>query len=179
MEIGAFGKIGRAGLNALKERQHSAKRITRLDEDILESLHLVKTIIQLRPERVIYTAPPLIKRFVGASDAAWESQVGTGGFLIVLLDKDVQERIARVAVVDDAWYEAWENHTNYIAQLELVMILVAILSCAEKLRGRRGVWFIDNVAALMALVKGRSRNSDLDKMAGAIHAAMFSLRTWI
>ena len=50
-----------------------------------------------------------------------------------------------------------------------------VLGAAGQLRGRRGIWFVDNVAALMALVKGRSDVEELEKMAELIHAMMFAL----
>ncbi len=57
------------------------------------------------------------------------------------------------------------------------MVLVALLSEPAKFRGTRGVWFIDNVAALMAVVRGRSDNPELDHMASMIQAVLFSLQT--
>ena len=63
-----------------------------------------------------------------------------------------------------------------IAQLELIMVLVALVRHAGGLRGRRGVWWIDNVCVLMALIKGRSDQPDLDRMSMLIHTAMFALR---
>ena len=59
------------------------------------------------------------------------------------------------------------------------MVLVELINDAGSFKGRRGVWFIDNVAALMALVRGSSRNPDLNRMAGQIHALRFTHRAWI
>jgi hypothetical protein len=39
-----------------------------------------------------------------------------------------------------------------------------------------GFWFIDNVSALMSLVKGRSRVRDLDEISLIIHMVLFSLK---
>ena len=39
-----------------------------------------------------------------------------------------------------------------------------------------GIWFVDNIAALMSLIRGRSNNDELDSMAGAIHGLLFALR---
>ena len=59
------------------------------------------------------------------------------------------------------------------------MVLIAMLKLPDELRGKRGIWFIDNIAALMALVRGRSNSTDLDKLAGSIHAALFAMQTWM
>ena len=37
------------------------------------------------------------------------------------------------------------------------------------------VWFVDNVAALMALIKGRSDHEELDHMAQIAHSLLFHL----
>ena len=76
-------------------------------------------------------------------------------------------------------YNLWGPHDTYIAQLELMMVLAAVLDVGPALRLRRGVWFIDNVAALMALVRGRSNEPALDHMALLIHLALFVLRAWV
>ena len=59
------------------------------------------------------------------------------------------------------------------------MVLVALLEQPARFRGRRGVWFIDNVASLMAVVRGRSDNPELDHIASMIQAVLFSLETWM
>lgn len=46
---------------------------------------------------------------------------------------------------------------------------------APYVRQRHGFWFIDNVAALMALIRGRSSTRELDAMAGAVHAVLCGL----
>ena len=43
-------------------------------------------------------------------------------------------------------------------------------------RHRHGLWFLDNVAAVMTLVRGRSSNADLAKLGHLIHLALFALR---
>ena len=59
------------------------------------------------------------------------------------------------------------------------MILVALYKEARRLRGKSGIWFVDNAAATHALVTGSSRQHDLNVMAGAIHALAFQLQTHI
>ena len=40
------------------------------------------------------------------------------------------------------------------------------------------MWYVDNTAALHALVKGRSKHSDLDRMAEVIHLALYTWNIW-
>ena len=48
---------------------------------------------------------------------------------------------------------------------------------AHLIRGTHGLWFIDNVAALTALVKGGSKSDSLEHMAKVIHVAAFALES--
>ena len=45
------------------------------------------------------------------------------------------------------------------------MVLFALFEKPALFRDRRGLWFLDNVAAVMTLVRGRSSNSDLTQLA--------------
>ena len=65
-----------------------------------------------------------------------------------------------------------------IAQLELLMVLLALIARPSMFRARRGVWYIDNTAALMCLTRGRSDPPDLERMGGMTHAAIFALQAW-
>lgn len=49
----------------------------------------------------------------------------------------------------------------------------------EMFRNRRGIWFIDNTAALMSLIRGRSDSADLEHMSRMIHVALYALNCWI
>ena len=56
-------------------------------------------------------------------------------------------------------------------------MLVALTEMAGRIRGTSSVWFVDNVAALMALVKGSSCSRSLDQMAKLVHLACFSVHS--
>ena len=72
-------------------------------------------------------------------------------------------------------FDQWDAHPAKIAQLELVVVLMALAFYAPYVRQPHGLWFIDNIAALMALIKGRSFTRELDRMAGAVHAILCGL----
>ena len=55
------------------------------------------------------------------------------------------------------------------------MVFMSMAVWAPLMHSHHGIWWVDNIAALMALVRGRSRNDELDSMAGLIHAILFSL----
>lgn len=114
------------------------------------------------------------------SDAALESPgQGTGGFLIIWLDQDSSLREAFVADIPSSIYSLWSPGDKKIAQLELIMVLYGLITRPHQFRHRRGIWFIDNTAALMALIRGRSDSRDLEHMSQMIHVALYALDCWI
>ena len=60
LDQGAFGRIARAGLNALKDRQYAAASI--LTEDLFTVFDLVEAILDFRPRRCVRYAPSGIRR---------------------------------------------------------------------------------------------------------------------
>ena len=51
-----------------------------------------------------------------------------------------------------------------------------MVEMATLIRGSHGVWFIDNVAALMALGNGRSNRESLDEITRVAHLLSFGMR---
>ena len=86
-----------------------------------------------------------------------------------------ETRESLVADIPAAIYNKWGPGDKKIPQLELAMVLYGLAARAASFRGRRGTWYIDNVAALMALIRGRSENQDLEEMSGKIHS-IYALR---
>ena len=122
---------------------------------ILQAFQVIETVLQLRPSRELHVLPRVLPRFVAASDAALEDPgQGTGGFLIVWLTGEVQMREAFVADIPATLYAYWTPGDKKIAQLELAMVLYVLCARPAQFRNRRGVWYIDNVAALMCLIRG-------------------------
>ena len=174
---GNWGRIGCGGLAPIKHRQQ--ERTSELTEELRQCFHLLKTIIATKLSRHIEVAPYAGPRFLAASDAALETPgQGTGGFLVVWHDGHGQFREAFVSIIPQTVHNLWEPGDRKIAQLELLQVLYTLFSRPASFRGRRGIWFIDNTAALMALIRGRSDNADLEHMSRLIHVALFALKAW-
>ena len=73
-------------------------------------------------------------------------------------------RLGYVSVLPPSIYQLWTPGDAKIAQLELLQVLIALLTVPEHFRGRRGYWYVDNTAALMALIRGRSDSPDLERL---------------
>ena len=117
-------------------------------------------------------------RFLAASDAAVEADnPGSGGFHLIFFQSDgSQIRHSFVANNCAELQTLWQPAETHIAQLELSMVLYALVERPDLFRNRHGLWFLDNVAAVMTLVRGRSSHADLAKLGHLIHLALFALR---
>ena len=117
-------------------------------------------------------------RFLAASDAAVEADnPGSGGFHLIFFQPDgSQTRLSFVATNCAELQTLWQPAETHIAQLELSTVLYALVERPGLFRHRHGLWFLDNVAAVMTLGRGRSSNADLAKLGHLIHLALFPLR---
>ena len=172
LDIFGYGKLGRAGLNVLKERQYSNE--TLVDGALEGALTRILGLLKLQPHRELPMIPLGMQRVIVASDAAQDApRQGSAGSLVV---DGPGQRFAYVMDVTEDLFCLWSNDEAKIAQLELMIVLMTIGHAIEHFRGQPGIWWIDNIAALMAVVRGRSTNSELDQMAGAIHAILYSAK---
>ena len=97
-------------------------------------------------------------------------RVGSIAFLLLTPPK---QRRGAVVIIDDNVFDLWDDQ---IAQLELLMVFQSLSTFPAAFRRTTGVYFIDNIAALMALVKGRSDSPELDAISQSIHLLLFCLR---
>ena len=171
LNTGCYGKLGRSGLNSFKERQYSSDK--HLTPALYHAFDMVQQLLALRPERLLPLAPMATHRFIAASDAAQDApRQGSAGALLVTPDG---KRRGLVVEVEDSMFQLWSEDEAKIAQLELMAVYMSLAYWAAHVRSLPGIWFIDNVAALMALIRGRSNNEELDKMAGAVHGLLFAI----
>ena len=119
-----------------------------------------------------------MRRAITASDSAYENGKGSAGFLFVIdPGKPEETRLGKVITLPVSLYSLWGTQETYIAQLELLAVLVALIEVAGLVRGANTIWFVDNIAALMALVRGSSNYRSLDQMAKLVHLACFAIRS--
>jgi len=176
IETGMYSRIGRAGLWAIKDRQK--EDTFEITPPISSSFELLSDLFRLKPQREYMLWGGVLRRAMTASDAAYENGKGSAGFLSVIdPGKPEETRLGRVIVLPVGLYSIWGVRATYIAQLELLAVLVALIEVAGSVRGANTIWFIDNVAALMALVKGSSGSHSLDQMARLVHLACFAIRS--
>eukprot|EP00435_Cladocopium_sp_Y103_P043755 s21_g12.t1 len=170
LENGMFGRVGCGGLQAIKHHQYG--RSYRLSPELKQSFALIRTVLACQPKRQFWLTHKRWSRAVAASDAALDiPREGSGGYLILWGSPTERPREAFVALIPDELYDWFTPGTQKIAQLEMLMIAHALVKRAQMFRHRRGYWFIDNVASLMCLVRGRSDSADLERISHFIHIA--------
>ena len=176
LDQAVFSRVARSGLNAIKDRQYNDDT-SMITPELLGSFTVIKAILASKPQRSIHTRLHIQPHMFGASDAAQEPIVGgSGGFLLLTAAK---QRLGSVFHIDQRVMSLWPEHEVVIAQLELLMILQALLTFPQQFRSCTGFWFCDNIASLMALVRGRSDNCSLDFMASMVHMLLFHLHCYL
>ena len=141
LDQGAFGRVARSGLNAIKDRQCTTGDVS-ISDELQRAFDTSLTILQLRPERLVAV--------LVASDAAQGGvRVGSGAFILLTPRR---QRLGSVVVIDDSVFDLWDNQDTKIAQLELLMVFQSLITFPAAFRSTTRVYFIDKIAALMALV---------------------------
>ena len=137
--------------------------------EIEACFEVIEAVMRFQPKREFPVFRMESLRFLAASDAAVEADnPGSGGFHLIFFQPDgSQTRLSFVATNCAELQSLWQPAETHIAQLELSMVLYALVGRPDLFRHRHGLWFLDNVAAVMTLVRGRSSNADL---------ALFALR---
>ena len=177
LETGLWGHLGRAGLIHLRRRMYIDTPPFCINEGLAKMIRMFAALLSAEIKREYRVQPsvgPRLPRFLAASDAAADTPSRpTGGFLIHLLPGP---GIAAVLDLNQEVASLLTPGEQKIAQWELIQVLAALVIYPDAFRGRQGLWFIDNVAALFSLVKGKSNVPDMDAMAMVVHALLFSLR---
>ena len=174
LESGVFGRVGCGGLQPLKDHQYGRSSV--LSARLATCFEVIEAILQLRPRCQFMVRRRQVKRVLAASDAALEvPRQGSGGYLILWHPAMSRPSEAFVAYLPEDLYVYWVGD-HKIAQLEMLMIAHALLARPQEFRGRRGVWFIENVASLMCLIRGRSDSAKLEETCHFIHVVLFALR---
>ena len=117
-------------------------KVSFLSPALLQCFDVLRAVIHSKPTREFEVFPQPHLRFCVASDAALEvPKAGTGGFLIVWFSTCDEIREGFVADIPEAIYDLWSPGPHKIAQLELMMVLYALVTRAASFRNRRGVWW--------------------------------------
>ena len=181
----AFGRVATAAFNPLYQRTHSDRPPWALSHAIIQSFEFLQVILEARPARQVFLRDDGVPPLVVASDAQAD-RAPSGGYLIV--DPVSGRRDAGWAQIPAEVLHAWgfgsqdlEEGKNPIQCCEAAFLPWALLQeGAERLRGRRILWFVDNTSALYAAVKGSSKHPAVARAIAVAHYIGFhwNLQFW-
>lgn len=175
LESGVFGRVGCGGLQPLKDHQYG--RSTIVSPPLAKCFEVIEAVLQLRPRRQFMMRRRQVMRVLVASDAALEPPRQLR--IRTIPDTVAPGYESPVALVKHSSQISQKISTTTglkIAQLEMLMIVHALLARPQEFRGRRGVWFIDNVASIMCLIRGRSDSAELEEICHFTHVVLFALK---
>ncbi len=173
MELGMFGRVGRGGQGALRQRQYTDARPWHLSYSLDRALHYMSVILNNVPKRVASVAVARRPPIIIATDAQADTHP-TAGFLCA--DTESSLRVAGFVVISEQLLSAlgfapgWrEESLNPIAQCEAAIILLTLTAVAPMLFERDVIVFVDNTVSLHSMVKGSSTNAAIDRTAHMAH----------
>jgi len=175
---GQFGQIGRVGLGPLAVRQYADRPPWHLSGRLRRALEFLECLEKIAVPRPYYLFKPWIPPLVIASDGRVDENAPPSAGVCVL-DPVPNMRIAWWMVLCPELIARWESRHS-IMEVESVPVVTLMLSQPQLFLGRDVVWFIDNVAALSAFIKGGSDAVDLDRSACVASLLMGRLctRVW-
>ena len=187
---------GGGGTTALEQRHHGldADVAPALTPPIRLALQFIVAVVDLAPPRVVPIFGAGRKALDMWSDASYEMELVTvedwvpvggpcrmGYVFRKHADLVPANTVGATADLEDTVLKKFLPKKQQISQCELFTAYTAIANEEEKFRDADVLWYIDNVSAAMALIKGASAKADLSAMAVAIHAifARLNCRVWV
>ena len=180
-----WGKVGRAFLRPLSERQYSRIHRDDVNEAIRTALlQWCRILRDGRPrsldseegqdvEAVVFTdgfTPDARK----PDEATEEPRIGG-----VLFSKELERPVVFTREVEEAIIEAWLPRKNQIALIELFAVIVAVETFKPLITAKRLLIMIDSESALGWLVKGYSALEDICDLVGVFWQAVDESRTLV
>ena len=181
---GAFGRVGRAPLSALRKWQH---RDGNRDDDkpiptwVQEALQFFIQLLPVLPGRKFFFGKKRRRRrpIILYTDAMYDPNKTPAGMVgIVIYDPEDTEskwRYSSAAVPQDL-IDKFRKRKQYVGQLEVLAAVAAFTSRPEQLRDRDVIHFIDNMGALIGMAKGYSADVDSARLVSVFHTMNAALR---
>ena len=164
-----WGKIGRAFLRALSERQYTKLNQSHLSQAIVLALKQWKWLIEKGPPRPMSESRPRSSDFVIFTDGSFPdgkpgspSKPWIGGVLFrrgvvpVQFGCEVQQQLIA----------KWLPRKSQIAMVELFATVVALKTFETRIAGSWSLLLVDSEPVQGALVKGYSSRGDLCELVG-------------
>lgn len=191
-----YARVGRAATQVLVQREYYDGKEESFTGEMRHAHAFFKALLPHLPPKVVTVAPDLSRPLLLYTDAMFRpkrsrereecsadsspaSKFVTGLGLVLYDPADGavlygahEPTLAELAHALNLDAEA----KTYIAQLEALAAIAAFRTFADRIRGRRVNFFIDNTVALSAFIHGYARKSDLARLTNVFHLQVAGLR---
>ena len=174
-----WGKVGRAFLRALSERQYSRVPALSLNKPIRLALNEWRHLIQKGPARPIELITEKKADFVIFTDGSFPDEredsleyPWIGGVLLGIGRTPLQFG----ARVPERLIQKWLPRKSQIATVEMFAVVVALASFRDLILGSWILIFVDSEPVLGALVKGYSSKEDMCELTGVFWQLALEIR---
>ena len=174
-----WGKIGRAFLRSLSERQYTRSNQTTLNKAIVLSLEHWRWLIVEGPPRPILETNPRSADYVLFTDGSFpDGKPGSplkpwiGGVLF----KKGEMPLQFGCEVKQSLIKKWIPRKSQIAMVELFATVVALKTFEAQLEGSWSLLLVDSEPVQGALVKGYSAREDVCELVGVFWKLALDLR---
>ena len=175
-----WGKVGRAFLRALSDRQYSRRTTdTSLTPALIYSLYKWRTLVMHGPPRPIPGSGSRKSDIViftdGSAPSSSPKDPATemiGGVMFTREDspKQFSSDVPKLIV------QRWFPRKTQICMIELLAAVVAVQTFREEIRGKLVLLFIDSEPVEAALIKGYSAKEDVCELVGLFWDLVLELR---
>ena len=181
-----YGRIGRAATQCLMQRAHEE---TREWNDQLDAMLEFLTAVLAEgvlPPLEFSLAPGRLAPVIIYTDASfrWLQEPGKERVPVAILGFYVIDRVTGVELISGMMLPTFffkflsTDLETYISQMELIAAIAVYYTLPSLLADRAVIHFIDNFAALSALVHGYASKPDLARLVNLFHAQIAALRCW-
>ena len=187
-----FGRVGRAPMQALSDRQYQKGADTSVTGELLEALLLIIQLLKALPPRRIKVMPKARKKALLIwSDAMWETKetgarrqraaAKLGKFKaqlgFVVFDPEHNKYYHSFMIVGNEVISKFvPGKGTYIGQLEALAAAAVYSSLPrEVLEDRYALHWVDNTSAVAGLIKGYSSKSDTGRILNALQFLLAGL----
>ena len=163
LDSSLHGRPCRGALTALVARQYYEKvegdKLTHKLSEALKFLLIIAENMEARAIRVVGCARPPVIIYTDCSEEGGTMRLG------LLICRPHLPAVCSVYDIPEEVITSWELRSKYINQGELIAGVVLPFVHFELMTGSDVIWFIDNTAAVAAMIKAASPVEDNSKMA--------------
>ena len=172
----SLGRVGRVGIHAVKQRQYARDNKTCMTEQLRTALLFMKGMAKAIPSRINEVGASSRNTLIAYSDAEYtEGNPPRLGW--VILDSRGSVHAAATLLLDARITALWKPRKQQIFPAESLAPSAALANHPQVFAHCDVRWFVDNESACSTLIRGASREEDVNGIAECTHLLAMRLNT--